>query len=162
VNAVAPRLRSDMTTREVVEELTEQPGSQCAGCHAGSINPLGFATEGFDALGRARSEQRLFSAQGEPAGSRPIDTASVPRVMAGDERRSAGPGDLMALMLESGKLEACLARQYFRFTYGRFEDVRRDGCELERLRETLLAGGSVAQLLKQAALSPQFRWRVFE
>jgi len=54
---------------------------------------------------------------------------TVPRVTAGDERVSTGPVDLVQLLLQSGKLEACLARNYFRFTFGRYEDPR-DGCAL--------------------------------
>ena len=48
------RVSGTTTTRESVEAITEMPGSICAGCHTLAINPLGFATEGFDALGRFR------------------------------------------------------------------------------------------------------------
>jgi hypothetical protein len=58
-----PELSPDATTREVVEGLTEQEGTACAGCHAVLINPLGYATENFDAVGRFRTEQ----------GTRPVD-----------------------------------------------------------------------------------------
>ena len=49
-NAAAnpPELSGEMTTREVVEELTQQADTACAGCHSTLINPLGFATENFD------------------------------------------------------------------------------------------------------------------
>ena len=68
-----------MTTREVVEALTEMPGTTCAGCHATLINPLGFATENFDALGRFRTEQRLFDATGKRRRRR---SRSTPRTRA--------------------------------------------------------------------------------
>ena len=162
VNAMPPELRSDMTTRQVVTEVTEQPGTSCAGCHATRINPLGFAFEGFDALGRFRTEQRLFDAQGNLLGALPVDTRSVPEVYAGDPRSAAGPAELVQLMLESGKLEACLARNYFRFVFGRWEDEARDGCALERLRRRLADSGQIRELLKEAALTPEFRRRRFE
>jgi Protein of unknown function (DUF1592)/Protein of unknown function (DUF1588)/Protein of unknown function (DUF1585) len=162
VNATPPELRSDMTTRQVVESITEQPGSACAVCHAALINPLGFATEGFDALGRTRSEQALFAENGAPAGSLPVDTHSIPRVTPDDGSSSAGPADLAQLMLQSGKLEACLARNYFRFTYGRWENSASDGCVLERLRARLVETGSIAEMLKEVALTPEFRQRRFE
>src|SRR5690606_34616289 len=110
VVAVPPGLRADQTTREVIEELTEQPGTSCASCHATLINPLGFVFEGFDALGRVQQEQRLFD-DGTQVGALPIDTTAVPRVTAEDERVVEGPAGLSQIMLESGKLEACLARQ---------------------------------------------------
>jgi hypothetical protein len=162
VNAMPPELRPGMTTRQVVEELTEQPDTQCAGCHAASINPLGFALEGFDALGRFRTEQRLFDTQGTLLGVLPVDTRSVPRATPDDLRESTGPADLMRMLLESGKLEACLSRNYFRFTSGRWEDTLRDGCVLERLRTRLLETGRISELLKEVALTPEFKQRSFD
>lgn len=161
VNAVPPELRPDMTTRQVVEALTEQPGSQCAVCHATSINPLGFATEGFDALGRFRAEQRLFAADGTLTGSLPVDTHVVPQVTSGDVRSVTGPDALAELMLQSGKLELCLARNYFRFTFGRWEDDERDACVIERLRARLVETDSFEQMLREVAWAPEFRQRSF-
>jgi hypothetical protein len=161
-NAMPPELTPDLTTREVVEELTEMPGTTCAGCHAGLINALGFATENFDGLGRHRTEQALFDDDGTPRGTRPVDTRGVPYVVEGDETAIAGAGDLIPLMAASGKLEACLARNYFRFTFARFEELARDGCALERMRVELAQGGSVRDLLSAAALTPAFRRRTFE
>jgi hypothetical protein len=162
VNAVPPALRPDMTTREVVEELTQKPGTVCIGCHGAVINALGFATENFDALGRLRTAQRLFDANGNEVGQRPVDTHSIPAVEAGDMTASSGAGDLMPLILGSGKAEACLARNYFRFTFARWEDVTTDGCTLEDLRVRLDHGGNLRTLLKEVALSPQFRRRAFQ
>ncbi len=161
-NAMPPELTPDLTTREVVRELTEMPGTNCAGCHAGLINTLGFATENFDGLGRQRTEQALFEDDGTPRGSRPVDTSGVPYVLDGDETPIEGASDLMALMVASGKLEACLSRNYFRFTFARWEELGSDGCALERMRSELAQGGSVRDLLAAAALSPAFRRRAFE
>jgi hypothetical protein len=66
------------------------------------------------------------------------------------------------LILESGKAEACLARNYFRFSFARWDDVTTDGCTLEDLRQRLDNGGTLSSLLKEVALSPQFRRRAFQ
>jgi hypothetical protein len=161
-NAVPPELRPNMTTREVVEELTEKPGTVCMGCHGAAINALGFATENFDALGRSRTAQQLFDAAGNEVGQRAVDTHSIPAVESGDVTASSGAGDLVRLILESGKAEACLARNYFRFSFARWEDVTTDGCTLEDLRVRLDDGGTLSTLLKEVALSPQFRRRAFK
>jgi hypothetical protein len=161
-NAVPPQLSPDMTTRQVVEQLTQKNGTVCASCHLSVINPLGFSTENFDALGRARTEQRLFDANGTPMGSKPIDTHSVPEVAPGDTTPSNGAADLSQLIVKSGKANACLARNYFRFTYGRWENLAADGCALEQMRKRVDAGGSIGDLLKEAALSPAFRRRSFQ
>ena len=162
VAAMPPELSAEQTTRQVVEELTEQPGTACASCHATFINPLGFAFEGFDALGRVRAHQRLFAEDGTEVGELAIDTMSVPRVDAEDERTSTGPADLVRLLLNSGKLEACLARNYFRFTFGRFEDLDADGCALEQLRARLVESKKLREMIAEAAWLSEFQQRRFE
>lgn len=163
-NAAAnpPELSDEMTTREVVEELTEQPATACAGCHATLINPLGFATENFDSLGRTRAEQTLFDADGNVVGSKPVDTRSVPQVVAGDLTPSSGAADLAALMLESDKPQACLARNLVRFTMARPEDDVGDGCALQSLATDLVDGVPLVEVLRAVALRPEFRQRRFE
>lgn len=160
-NANPPALDPNMTTREIVEEITEMPASSCRICHAGLINPLGFATEGFDALGRFRTEQRLFDASGTETGRKPVNTATIPQVVAGDPTPIASPAELMALMVASGKVEACLSRHFFRFTYGRWEGAA-DGCALERGRRTLVDGGTVLDLAAAAVKADTFKRRTFE
>jgi hypothetical protein len=149
------------TTREVVEAITQQPGTACGGCHNTLLNPMGFATENFDALGRARTHQVLFSAKGERLGERSVDTRSVPQVIPGDERDSQGAEDVTRLLVESGRFESCLARQYFRFTFGRLEDTVADGCALAALESAAQSGASLADVLRLAALRPEFRRRTF-
>jgi hypothetical protein len=155
-----PELDALMSTREVVEELTETSPT-CAACHTSLINPLGFATEAFDGLGRFRSRQQLFDAEGELAGQTDLNTQSVPQVIDGDERVSEGPEDLMTLIVDSGKLNACAARHYFRFTFGRWEQVASDGCVLEEMRQSLIETGSLSGMLRSVALTDEFRRRTF-
>src|SRR6185436_9585692 len=102
-NAKPPELGPNMTTRESVEAITEMPKTTCAGCHANLINPLGYATEDFDALGRFRSAQRLFDGSGAETGTKPIDTRVVPQVNLGDQTPAATPAELMSLVAASGK-----------------------------------------------------------
>lgn len=161
-NAKPPVLEPGMTTRESVAAITEVPGSVCAGCHTTLINPLGYATENFDALGRFRSEQQLFDDTGKATAKKPVDVSSVPQVTLGDQTPIASPLELMTLIATSGLVEACLARNYFRYTYGRWEDPSRDGCALEASRVALGNGGTIADLLRAAALAPEFRRRAFE
>lgn len=161
-NAMPPAPDPNMSTREVVEQLTEQPDSACAGCHQALINPLGFATESFDALGRFRSEQVLFDDAGEPTISRPIDTQSIPQVIPGEDTPSTGVGDLAQQMLDSGVLQACVARQYLRFSRGRLEDLALDGCALDDLTTRLQAGAPLAEVLRAVALRDEFKQRVID
>jgi hypothetical protein len=160
--AVPPALDQQMTTRQVVEKLTETQGTACAACHITLINPLGYATEGFDSLGRVRNEQRLFDAGGREMARMPVDTNSVPRIDGSDTTPATGPVDLMQMILKSGKAQACMARNYFRFTYARWEDLGMDGCTLERLRKALAFGaGGLHSMFKEVAMDPAFKERSY-
>jgi len=164
-NAAAMMSNGDismLTTRERITLLTEAEGSTCRSCHSTLINPLGFAFEGFDALGRQRSEQSVYSPAGALLGTFPVDTTSAPGIVEGDETMSAGAADAVRLIVQSGKPQACLARNYFRFTFGRWEDVERDGCVLEQLRMAADGQSSLPEMLRNVALSPAFKNRTFE
>jgi mono/diheme cytochrome c family protein len=162
-NAAAnpPQLSDTLSTREVVEELTGN--GACAGCHGVSINALGFATENFDSLGRVRAEQTLFDPEtGAVVGTAQVDTAAVPRVEITDEQVAANAGELTKLIAESPKPYACFARQYFRFTFGRLEDLDRDACALADVKLALDEGKPMADVLRSIARSQAFRMRSFE
>jgi hypothetical protein len=135
----------------------------CAGCHSGFLNPLGFVTESFDGLGRYRETELVFDKiTGEVVAEVPVDTQSVPQVEPGDERSASTASELNALMLESEKPQACFARRYFRFTFGREEDDVRDGCTLATLHEALLDGGDLGVVVRDIALRPEFRTKLIE
>lgn len=157
--ATPPELAPDLTTREVVEKLTQQTGTNCAGCHQGLINPTGFATENFDALGRQRAMQTLYTATGMVAGSKPVNTTTVPRIIGSDATQVDGAAGVTKLLVQSGKFETCFTRQYFRFTFGREEDPVKDGCLLKAIDDAARAGSPLSEVWLQAALSPEFKRR---
>lgn len=159
--ATPPDISPTQTTREVVEELTEETGSNCATCHEHLLNPLGFATESYDALGRYRREQILFDESGAVLGTAPIDTSTSVNI-GGETYELSGPDDLMEALVTSGKLEACLSRHYFRYSFGRWEDLDADGCALETMRQKLIETGSLAGMLREVALTPEFAERNFD
>jgi hypothetical protein len=158
-NAAAspPELAEDATTREVVETLTEQPDSDCIVCHGSLINPLGFATEDFDALGRHRTEQALFDEWGNALGSRPVDTSGTTSI-AGQAVSFTDVADLTHAVVASGAAHRCVARELFRFTAGRAEDEG-DTCTVQQLGAVLEEGESLDRFLVRLALEPWFRSR---
>jgi hypothetical protein len=159
-NAMVP-ITTTQTTRQATETLTSV--SPCNACHTSYINPLGFATENFDGLGRFRTEQTLYAADGTVAAKLPIDTVVTPHVGMGDSTTTAsGPTELMREIDASNKPGACLVRNYFRYTFGRFEDLTADGCALEAVRKTLDNGGHLVDLWKAVVSTPAFKQRTFE
>jgi hypothetical protein len=126
------------------------------------LNPLGFATENFDALGRERQTEVIFDQGGRKLADRPIHTDSIPNIISGDTRPSQGAADVTRLLDESGRVQSCLARQYFRFSFARVEDETRDGCALARLEAVALGGKSLAEVMREAAYLPAFKKRSFQ
>ncbi len=162
-NAAAnpPQLSESLSTREVVEQLTGQ--GACAGCHKVIINPLGFATENFDALGRVRTEQPLFDPDpGAVVVMASVDSKTVPRIDSGDVTAANDAADLTNLIAKSPKPYACFAKQYFRFTFGRLEDLDRDACALSDVKLALEEGKPMADVLRTIARSAAFRQRSFD
>jgi hypothetical protein len=152
---------SNQNTRQAVESITEQGGTSCALCHAPYLNPLGFATENFDALGRLRTQEPLFDANGNVKTQIPIDTSTHPQVLLGDDQATATAGDMINLVNQSGKAHACFARNYFRFTFRRLEDPSADGCALEQLRQDIM-GGTLQGTFRGIALTDTFKTRNFQ
>ncbi len=144
--------------RTKVTAQTEQPGSSCAGCHA-RINPIGYTLEGYDGLGRLRTEELVFAEDGTVLATWPIDATSAPRIVADEEATASNGVELSRLVVESEMPQSCFARHYFRFTFSRTEDDAVDGCELEDMRTALLEGASIREVLRTLALSPTFRRR---
>lgn len=157
--AVAINLSPEMSTRQVVEQLTEA-NSSCAGCHKTGINPFGFVTENFDSLGRVRTTQTLFDTSGAVVGQAPIDTRTYPRIDK-DDREVSGAGDLTERLLETGKIESCFAERYFRYTFRRIESTSGDRTLIDVLARTTRDGGALSDLLRATALRPEFRRKRF-
>lgn len=150
-------LSPTQTTRQVVEQLTQSEGSSCATCHASLINPLGFSTENFDSLGRSRTAQRLFDRFGNMIAERGIITTSVPRILPSDTRASSGAADVTRYLVESKKVEACFARNLFRFAFARTETAT-DEPLIKAFAENA-EKKPLAEVLKSVALRAEFKSR---
>jgi hypothetical protein len=147
-----------LTRREQTEQLTEDPTTSCNACHQ-YINHPGYLTEGFDALGRARTEERVYAADGTVIASLPVDTVAVPQIEVGDLREVAEPAELMTLIVDSGKVDGCFSRFALEFTLHRAEDEATDQCWVDALARDAAADRSLADLWKSVALRPDFKLR---
>lgn len=150
------------TTRQLVESITSE--GTCAKCHTTKINPLGFITEGYDALGRVRKKQDLYDESGKVVMSVPVDTSGTPLVSDNDTRPAKDPATLTDMIIESGKAERCFSIQWLRSAEGRTESLSTsakaglDDCQLEAMRSAL-RNGSIKAALRSYAMRPEFRQR---
>ena len=160
VNTKPPAPDATLTTRQAVTELTS--GGVCGGCHLNIINPPGFLTEGFDGLGRERTEERLFDAQGNLEASLSVDTSAVPGVQPGDARAMDDAVELSHTIDDSRLYHSCMARHYFRFAMSRFEAPELDGCLLSELEVAAHGDAPLLEVTKVIGLSPNFKAKRFE
>ena len=93
-----------MTTRDRLQQHITDPS--CAACHA-SMDPLGFAFEGFDQNGRRRTHEN-----GLPVD----DSAELDGVVA------QGARGFSALLAARGEMASCLVRNLFRHGTGHIEE----------------------------------------
>lgn len=148
-----PDRENPQTTRQLVAALTEQPSTPCRSCHMELINPLGFMTENFDGLGRERNKESVFLPDGEFLADVDIDTETV-----FGENAAA----LQSQMVESGKFSVCFARQLFRFSSSKAQEVDADdGCVLRGMMDRSLNGDGILDVMAAYALSENFKRRLF-
>ncbi|MDP3498903.1 MAG: DUF1592 domain-containing protein [Myxococcales bacterium] len=152
-----PELSPTATTRDVVANITEQPGSTCLGCHV-MLNPLGYASENFDALGRHRQVQPLFDEQGRQTAAPPVRTDAMSLVDLDDDRAFADIAAVTRRMAESRRVDSCFARHAFRFAFRRPESLELDACALAAIDEAS-RGGSLSSALAAVAHLPSFKTR---
>ena len=139
--------------RQVVEQKTA--GAQCVGCHA-QFNAYGFALEAYDALGRWRSEETIYSKEGEVLGHATLDLGAAV-VHQGKQVSISGPVQMSDFVASDPKAAQCFATHYFRFAHGR-EPVQADACELQVLSRQLTQH-SLRQTFRAVASSKTFRLR---
>ncbi|MEM6533206.1 MAG: DUF1592 domain-containing protein [Myxococcota bacterium] len=139
-----PEQEPDQSTREVVDAKTNVEG--CAGCHA-LINPLGYAMESFDGLGKFRTEEEVLDSNGEILATVPIDPVIRPQLDLGDTNTVDTVEQLMSDIAGHPKTASCFARHLYRYAFRQDEDVVRDGCSLINVQEAIEAGSMTDALI---------------
>lgn len=130
--------------KSVRERLTQHRANpNCAGCHS-RIDPLGFALENYDAIGRWRSEEA----------GKPVDNSSA---MA-DGKTLVGADGLKALLLEKKDLFVRnLTNKMLGYALGRGLTLK-DSCTVDAIVTDLKQNDySAARLVEAIVLSVPFR-----
>jgi hypothetical protein len=155
-----PPVTATQTTRQRFAAKVDG-NNLCLGCHS-QFSDLGYVLESFDALGRFRTAEKVFDEQtGALLGTLPIDDTAVARVDLADTTPVAGPVELNQRIAASGKVEACLSGNYFRYALRREPGTdSRDACVHEELAADLAKPDvGIAEVFKRLAADSSFRQR---
>jgi hypothetical protein len=140
-------LGDGLTQRERLEQHRTEPS--CAGCHT-LMDPIGVVFEGFDAMGRARSEDESGEA---------VDTSSAitaTRDLNGPVADAAALGQALA---NSQQVRDCYVTQSFRFFYGR-DYTSADQCSMAELSIAFRdSKQSLSELIVALTQTDQFLYR---
>jgi hypothetical protein len=133
------------TDRMRIDDFTGN-GTCGQNCHGGYINPLGFAFENFDGLGRPRATD---------AGN-PVDTTAYYPFIDGEMVEFTGAPELMPLIAESEVAHKCLAKNFLSYALSR-DIVATDDAAMEQLKAVSMSeGGSFKAILRELVKSPAF------
>lgn len=129
-----------VTNRDRYEVSTSDQGATCFACHQ-FINPLGYAFEQFDTMGRYRADDNgaVIDASGEYQG------------LVFD-----GAADLVEQLVESPDVQRCTTTKFLTYALGG-QDVSGSECLARRVEQSMNEGGGALRDLFMALVSqPEF------
>jgi hypothetical protein len=136
------------TNRERVESITGPGTGICSTCHESYINPLGFAFESYDALGRWREDD----------GGHAIDAGATYVTEGGATLAYDGGIELSTALAGTPEAHRCYSRHLVELAYGRpIADV--DSPLVYRMTERSRSDDPIRALLLEIATSRSFRTR---
>lgn|GEM_PF-1637942 len=157
-----PDINEDQTVRETVEAITEVEGTSCADCHSTLINGFGHALNHFTSKGVYWEQERMLREYAPDAYVlrdesewRDINAVGT-TYFNGAQVTVDGAHELADVLANSGVMERCWSRQYFRFAMGRIEWAS-DEATIDDLADTLRAGGTLADAYGALAHTAPFR-----
>lgn len=140
-----PAANDAITTRDRWAQHSNN--AACSYCHK-VLDPVGFALEDFDAIGRHRTTEN----------GHPVDASGgVPSLGIADGTVTGG-AQLSDAIADRDELRACFSRQWLRFALGRLEAAG-DAATLAPMMEVTRANGSIKQALLALVKSEAFRQR---
>jgi hypothetical protein len=144
-----PPIQEGLSTRDRLEAHSKEP--LCQACHK-MIDPLGFAFESFDEVGRYRTSDH----------GRPVNTSG--KVAMGNDLDGpfASGDELLAKMATSTAIRTCFVEKYLDFSLSRQETDPADLCSIQSIGKSFAASGDLKQLVVSIVSSDAFRMRLAE
>ena len=136
----ASEMGRPLTNREGYDRVTRQAGDTCATCHS-LINPLGFAFENYDTLGRYRTEDE----------GQPVDASG-----SWGENTFNNAIELSRQLAQSDQVTQCISRHWIEYAVAN-SALAQDLCFREDVVKSYEASGrTLIGLVRAIALHPKF------
>jgi len=155
VNTEIPEPTADrpLGRRQRMEAHRDNP--VCASCHR-LMDPIGFGLEHYDGVGRWRDAEAISLGDGARAKTIELPIDSNGEIAGLANSAFADPTQLGHILAESRACQECIAKQMFRYAFGRVETA----ADRETLRQVFTAfrdsGFRFKELLVALVRSPQF------
>jgi Protein of unknown function (DUF1592)/Protein of unknown function (DUF1588)/Protein of unknown function (DUF1595)/Protein of unknown function (DUF1585) len=147
LDVTPPMIPDGVQTREAYAQHSTD--ATCGGCHS-QMDPLGFAFEHFDTLGRYRDTEA----------NKPIDATGTIHDLDGAEVPFNGVAELMAAIAKSNAGQACFVRQLALYALNRSLGDFDVATTTEGLTAFKAGALDVRKLVPAIAGSKSFRYRV--
>ena len=135
------------TNRQRTEAHSADPS--CSGCHQ-YMDPLGFAFENYDAIGRWRDTDNGY----------PVDATGEVVQPSGEATPFDGAIDMMGVLTAEDDVLTCMATHLFRYGHGRRADPTGDLRSMGQMHAASAAsGGSLQAQMVALTLTDGFRFR---
>lgn len=135
----------ELTVREDVVAKTSD--TECKGCHS-VINPVGFAFESYDALGRWQTD--------EVTSGLPVDSSG--EILGSDvDGPVSGPIELNDKLAQSADVRGCFAERWVSTALSA-ADVELDECSATTIEEAFSETGNMRELIVAIIESDAFRY----
>ena len=142
IDATLPPPDPTKTARQQLVELTGT--GTCAGCHS-MLNPLGFAFEHFDGMGRYRTTERGIA----------LDASAQVGDLGDLDGSYTNHEDFLASLANSELVRSCLTSKWFIYAHGRIPEDD-DACSISGARTRFESTGNVRDLILDMTETPAF------
>jgi hypothetical protein len=156
---VIPHAQGLSSSRERTQNLVSPP--VCSSCHS-QFDQYGFGFGHIDPWGVSRSSELVYNAATHAyLGQLPLNLQVDFSIAGGVSRSISQPRELAESLVESRYPQACFARQFFRFSFGKEESLSgEEACALQAFYSKLVdESQSLRDALKEFARSRFFTER---
>jgi hypothetical protein len=144
--------RPNATTRELLELHRDDP--TCISCHQ-KIDPIGFALEGYDAVGRLRTHEHILVKE-KPVPTHPVDT--VGRLPGGSNFQGM-PGLKKVILENADKFRRCLVEKMLVYSLDREVNFTDEPLIQELVNEMSTQDDRMHSLIHALVASETFQYK---